>query len=40
MKTTVDNIELGKRIAQLRNIKGLTKDELSSRIAISRPSLV
>lgn len=40
MKTIVDNTELGKRIALLRNIKGLTQDELSSSISISRPSLV
>lgn len=40
MKSIIDNSELGKRIAQLRNLKGLTQDELSLSIAISRPSLV
>ena len=40
MDRIVDNIELGKRIAQFRNIKGFTQDELSSMITISRPSLV
>lgn len=37
---TIDNIELGNRLAQLRNIKGVTQDELSSMISISRSSLV
>lgn len=40
MEPSINNVELGKRIAQLRNIKSLTQEELASRIAISRPSLV
>lgn len=40
METIVDNIELGKRISKLRNMKGMTQDELSSSIGISRSSLV
>ena len=36
----MDNIELGLRIAKLRNIKGISQDELSKIIGISRPSLV
>ena len=36
----MDNIELGLRIAKLRNIKSISQDELSKTIGISRPSLV
>ena len=36
----MNNKELGGRIAKLRNIKGLSQDELSSTIGISRPSIV
>ncbi len=35
----MDNRELGARIAQLRNIKGMSQEELSKNIGISRPSL-
>ncbi len=35
----MDNKQLGVRIAQLRNIKGISQEELSKSIGISRPSL-
>ncbi len=35
----MDNKKLGSRIAQLRNIKGMSQEELSKNIGISRPSL-
>ena len=35
----MESIKLGSRIAKLRNIKGLSQEELSKSIGISRPSL-
>ncbi len=35
----MENMKLGLRLAQLRNIKGLSQEELSKIIGISRPSL-
>ena len=37
--TTMENKRLGARIAKLRNINGMSQDELSQIIGISRPSL-
>ena len=35
----MENKKLGLRLAQLRNIKGLSQEELSKSIGVSRPSL-
>lgn len=39
METKLSQQEIGQRIAALRKIKGLSQDELSKKIQISRPSL-
>ncbi|KAA3637885.1 MAG: DUF4065 domain-containing protein [Bacteroidetes bacterium] len=39
MSTNLSLVEIGKRVAAFRKLKGLSQEELSRRIGISRPSL-
>lgn len=39
MKTKLDQVEIGRRITELRKLKGLSQDDLAKRLKMSRPSL-
>src|ERR1035437_5144164 len=39
MKSRLSQKEIGKRVAELRKIKGLSQEDLAKSIGISRPSL-